>query len=231
MRAARPRLSAADASRAPERGCTIFGGMGNVVVCSGETFVASLLVAGLMPVRAFALGAVARGRGGRHLLRLADAGRRAPARRPRPARSAKPSAKAGNGDSVSLAAGELHRCRSRGITLEKAIDFGAAPGAPAILLTDRDRRGRGDDESRREAARPADRRRGRPAARAPGRPNGSSSPTRAWSPTPASSKKARPCATASAGRWKRPTKKKGSRTRSTSPRPAKTRTRPWSSAT
>jgi hypothetical protein len=40
-------------------------------------------------------------------------------------------AKAGDGDTVSLAAGSYTLLL--GITLEKAIDFGAAPGAPAIL--------------------------------------------------------------------------------------------------
>jgi hypothetical protein len=42
--------------------------------------------------------------------------------------------KAGDGDSVSLASGTYPL--ALGLTLEKAIDFGATPGAPAVLATD-----------------------------------------------------------------------------------------------
>jgi hypothetical protein len=44
-------------------------------------------------------------------------------------------AEAGDGDSLSLAGGS-YELPFTGITIDKAIDFGAAPGAPAVLATD-----------------------------------------------------------------------------------------------
>jgi hypothetical protein len=107
--------------------------MGNVAVCSGKRLVASLLAAGTGLVLALALGASsATAAGATYYASPTGAG--AVCSQAVRCSIGEAVAKAGNGDRVSLASGS-YTLPFTGIALEKAIDFGAAPGAPAVLLT------------------------------------------------------------------------------------------------
>jgi hypothetical protein len=108
--------------------------MGNVAVCSGKRFVASLLVAGMSLVVALFLGPSQAAAAG-HTYYASPTGNLAICSQATPCDIGEAVAKAGDGDSVSLAAGEYKTLPFGGITIEKTIDFGAAPGAPAVLVT------------------------------------------------------------------------------------------------
>ena len=149
-------------------------------------------------------------------------------RRPCPASSAKRSPKPADGDTVLLATGRTTRLPFTGITIDKAIDFGGRSGRPAILVTTDTPRSRCRPKAHATLHDLRIEGGGGLRARLRGRPNGSSSPTQARAPNrrPANSVKARPCATASAGRWKpRRSGRRLARDRDRRRR-AKTRTRP-----
>lgn len=107
--------------------------MGNGAVCSGKRLVASLLAAGLGAVLALALGASSASAAGATYY-ASPTGTGTACSQGAPCKIEGAVAKAGDGDNVSLAAGNYELPFS-GITIEKAIDIGAAPGAPAVLVT------------------------------------------------------------------------------------------------
>jgi hypothetical protein len=107
--------------------------MGNGAVCSEKRFVASLLAAGLGLVLALALAASnATAAGATYHASPGGAG--SACSLAAPCKIDEAVAKAGNGDSVSLAPGS-YTLPFSGLTIGKAIDIGGAPGAPAVLLT------------------------------------------------------------------------------------------------
>jgi hypothetical protein len=111
--------------------------MGNGAVCSGKRFVSALLVVGLGPVLAFALAASNASAAGATYYAAPD-GTGTTCSHATPCAIGMAVTKAGNGDSVSLASGPgvgAYTLPFGGLTLEKAIDFGATPGAPAVLTT------------------------------------------------------------------------------------------------
>jgi hypothetical protein len=110
--------------------------MGNRAVCSGKRFVAALLVVGLGPVLAFAIAASNASAAGATYYASPD-GSGSACSQAAPCSIGVAVGKAGNGDSVSLASGpEVNPYPlAFGLTLEKRIDFGATPGAPAVLTT------------------------------------------------------------------------------------------------
>jgi hypothetical protein len=107
--------------------------MGNGVVCSGKRFVSALLVVGLGPVIAFALAASSASAAGATYY-ASPGGSGSDCSHASPCSIGAVVNKAGDGDSVSLASGTYPL--TLGLTLEKAIDFGATPGAPAVLVTE-----------------------------------------------------------------------------------------------
>jgi hypothetical protein len=107
--------------------------MGNGAVCSGKRFVSALLVAGLGPVLAFSLAASNASAAGATYY-ASPGGTGSDCSHASPCSIGVAVNKAGDGDSVSLASGTYPL--ALGLALEKAIDFGAAPGAPAVLAVE-----------------------------------------------------------------------------------------------
>jgi hypothetical protein len=106
--------------------------MGNVAVCSGKRFVAASLVAAMGLVLALLGASNATAAGATYYASPTGVG--TVCSQAVRCSIGEAVAKAGNGDSVSLVAGN-YTLPFTGISIEKAIDIGAAPGAPAVLLT------------------------------------------------------------------------------------------------
>lgn len=114
--------------------------MGTGVLCRGRRFASSLLAAGLGSVLVLALGASNATAAGATYY-ASPGGEGAACSQGAPCKLGDAVAKAGDGDSVSLVPDDdppfsnSFALPFSGIAIEKAIDIGAAPGAPAVLVT------------------------------------------------------------------------------------------------
>jgi hypothetical protein len=104
--------------------------MGKRAVWTGKAVVVSLLLAGACLAAIAASQAAAAG----NVYYVSPTGNGGACSKAAPCKIEEAIAKAGNGDSISLLAGE-YELPFTGISIEKSIDFGAAPEAPAVLQT------------------------------------------------------------------------------------------------
>jgi hypothetical protein len=116
--------------------------MGNGAVCRGKRFVWARLVVGLGTVLAFAFATANASAVGATYYASPD-GTGTVCSQAAPCSIGMVVTKAGNGDSVSLASvpepvpeADKYTLPFGGFRLEKGIDFGARPGAPAVLVTE-----------------------------------------------------------------------------------------------